>query len=75
MFKLVWLVGFLLNGAPHFQTIEGPPTDIETCHAEMLNEERMADWARGRMGMPIDFPLAIKGECVPVLQDANEGGR
>jgi hypothetical protein len=75
MFKLVWLIGFLMAGAPHFQTIEGQPTDLETCHTELLNEDRMMDWARGRMGFPLDFPLAIKGECVPVLRDASNEGR
>jgi hypothetical protein len=75
VFKLVWLIGFLMAGAPHFQTIEGQPTDLETCQSEMLNEDRMMDWARGRMGMPLDFPLAIKGECVPVLRDASNEGR
>ena len=75
MFKLVWTFGFLLNGAPHIQKVpdQSPPTSLEECRAmAATNGPRMPDWYRGTLRAKLDFPIAVYGECAPVLQDATQ---
>lgn len=76
MFRLVWVIGFILGGAPQIQKMPDPadPMSFEDCQATaFLNKDRMADWARGFMRQPLGFPIGVYGECEPVLRDAAKG--
>ncbi len=69
MFKIVWLVAYILNGVPHIDPLPSPddPTDKDECTIRVAeNAGRMADWVRGRMGVPLNFPVGVRGACVPV---------
>jgi hypothetical protein len=32
----------------------------------------MHDWLRGKLNAPLDFPVAVYGECHPVQRDATQ---
>ncbi len=75
MFRLIWVFGFILHGAPNIQKMPAPiaPLEHEQCQAIAIQDaRRMADWARGVLRQPLDFPVAVYGECEPVLRDATE---
>ncbi len=74
MFQVVWLIAFITNGIPHIDKYKDQyinPVDKETCIALIAEREaRMADWARGVMKMPLEEPVAVRGECAPVEKQA-----
>lgn len=74
MFKLIWTFGFILNGAPHIQTLEHQePVSIEECRNTVYTETlRMHDWLRGALKAPLNFPVAVHGDCKPIQQDASD---
>lgn len=75
MFKLIWVFGVVLGGNPQIQKMAAPmePTTIEECQSVAAQDaERMADWARGVLRKPLDFPVGVYGECDPVSQDASQ---
>ena len=72
-FLLIWTIGYILGGAPQIQKMpshHGPLT-LEECQSFSQDAHRIADWARGRLGQPLEFPLAVYGECEPVQRDAS----
>jgi hypothetical protein len=71
---LVWTFGYLLNGVPHIRTTQPtPPMTMEECIGTIYTDtDRMHDWLRGKLGAPIDFPVAVYGECHPVQKDATQ---
>jgi hypothetical protein len=71
-FLLVWTFGYVLNGAPHIRTTQPlPPMSHEECIGTLATDtDRMHDWLRGKLNAPLDFPVAVYGECHPVLKDA-----
>jgi hypothetical protein len=73
MFELFWTFGFILNGAPNIQKMKDPrPTEIEECLSKSHDAVRMVDWMRGVLRQPLEFPIAVYGECEPVRQDATQ---
>ena len=71
MFELVWTFGFIMNGAPNIRKLKVPePTSIEECQGKSHDAYRMADWMRGVLRQPLEFPVAVYGDCEPVQQDA-----
>lgn len=77
MWKLVWVFGFILNGAPHTQKMPiEEPVSIEECRTKIWTDtHRMHDWLRGVLRAPLTFPVAVHGECEPVQQEAANEGR
>jgi hypothetical protein len=73
-FLLVWTFGYILNGAPNIRTTQpSPPMTIEDCTLILhTHTDRMGDWLRGKLGAPLDFPVAVHGDCHPVLKDATQ---
>lgn len=74
MFKLVWVIGFILNGAPYIERVPDPSGQITSDDCESLihqNADRMADWWRGVLRAPLTVPVGVRGECVPVLRTAH----
>jgi hypothetical protein len=71
---LVWTVGFILNGAPHTRRLQNlPPMTMEECTLILHTDtDRMKDWVRGKIGAPLNSPIAVYGECHPVLKDATQ---
>ena len=71
---LVWTFGYILNGAPHIRTAQpSPPMTMEECIGTLHTDtDRMHDWLRGKLGAPLDFTVAVYGECHPVLKDATQ---
>jgi hypothetical protein len=73
MFELVWVFGFILHGAPNIRKMKDPdPAAIEECLSKSHDAHRMADWMRGVLRQPLEFPIAVYGECEPVRQDATQ---
>ncbi len=74
MFQVIWLIAFISNGIPHIEKYQDQfinPVDKETCQALIIERApRMADWARGVMRMPLEEPVAVRGECAPVEKQA-----
>ena len=72
---LVWTIGYILNGTPVIQRMTpSPPMTLDECEGLALDAHRMADWVRGGLGAPLDFPVAVYGDCEPVQQDAATRG-
>ncbi len=73
-FLLVWTFGYILQGAPYIRTMQPlPPMSIEDCTSILVTDtDRMHDWLRGKLGAPLDFPVAVYGECHPVQKDATQ---
>jgi diadenosine tetraphosphatase ApaH/serine/threonine PP2A family protein phosphatase len=71
---LVWTFGFILNGAPNIRTTQPlPPMTMEECVGILHTDtDRMHDWLRGKIGVPLDSPVAVYGECHPVPKDATQ---
>ena len=76
MWKLVWTIGYILNGAPIIQKMQDhsqPTKTLEECRSiAAINGPRMPDWYRGALRAPLDFPIAVYGECEPLQQRANQ---
>jgi hypothetical protein len=74
MFKLVWALGWIVNGVPAIQKMPpSEPMSIEDCRTLIAADvHRMHDWLRGALGAPLTFPVAVFGECEPVQQDATQ---
>ena len=72
MVLLVWTIGFILQGAPQIRTLQNlPPMTMEECRVILHTDtDRMRDWFRGKLGAPLDAPIAVHGECHPVQQGA-----
>lgn len=71
MYKLIWTFGFILNGAPNIQRMPVPePMPIEACRTAIATDiYRMHDWFRGALHAPLNYPIAVSGECEPVQED------
>ena len=73
MFTIMWTFGFIINGAPQIERMPDAdgPMDMAKCEVVIAERvERLSDWARGRLGAPLDFPVGVRGECIPVQKDA-----
>ncbi len=73
-YLLVWTFGYILQGAPYIRTSQRvPPMSIEVCTSIIATDTaRMHDWLRGKLSAPLDFPVAVYGECHPVQRDATQ---
>jgi diadenosine tetraphosphatase ApaH/serine/threonine PP2A family protein phosphatase len=71
---MVWTFAYILNGAPHIRTMQPfPPMSVEDCTLILHRDTaRMHDWLRGKIGAPLDFTVAVYGECHPVRKDATQ---
>lgn len=74
MVKLIWTLGFILNGTPNIQKMPpSEPMTLQDCRTLIAADvHRMHDWLRGALRAPLDFPVAVHGECEPVQQDATQ---
>jgi hypothetical protein len=74
MVRLIWVIGFLYNGAPQIDRVSDPAGQMTLDDCEALIEQnaaRMADWWRGVLRAPLTVPVGVRGECVPVLRTAH----
>ncbi len=72
-FLLVWTFGYILQGAPYIRTMQPlPPMSMEDCTSVLATDtDRMHDWLRGKLNAPLDFPVAVYGECLPIPREAS----
>lgn len=73
MFTVLWTFGFILNGVPVIERAPdaAEPMELAECQAFIeLRSARLPDWMRGRIGVTLDFPIGVRGDCVPVRKDA-----
>ena len=70
---LVWVFGYIIQGAPHIVKMPAGHMSIEECRTTIEADAlRMHDWLRGVLRAPLTFPVAVHGECEPVQQDATQ---
>ena len=74
---LVWTFGYILQGSPHTRTMQQtPPMTMEECRVILHTDtDRMRDWFRGKIGVPLGAPVAVYGECHQVQQGAAQRKR
>lgn len=65
-FKVVWLVAVLMNGEWQTGTFteSEPQETLAACERHVgAHTLRMADWARGSLGVDWSHEVAVQGQC------------
>ncbi len=67
-YTVIWLVAILTVDGWQTGTFteSDPQPDLATCERHVgAHTSRMADWARGSLGVDWSHEVAVKGQCKP----------